>query len=195
MDMKVLMVNGSRREKMCTYTALSEVAGELEAHGIDTEIVFIGKRAVDGHIDELVKETAAKVKEADGFVFGAPVYYASPSGEMVAFMDRLFGTAEADLRFKPAATIASARRGGTTATLDVLDKYIEFCEMPHVTSRYWPMVHGNTPDEVRQDEEGMQVMRVLGRNMAWLLKSIEAGRAAGVEQPQAADKVLTNFIR
>ena len=189
------MVNGSRREKMCTYTALCEVGKELEARGIDTEIVFIGERAVDGQIDELVKEAAAKAKEADGFVFGAPVYYASPSGEMVAFMDRLFGAAEADLRFKPAATVASARRGGTTATLDVLDKYIEFCEMPHVTSRYWTMVHGNTPDEVRQDEEGMQVMRVLGRNMAWLLKSIEAGRAAGVEQPRAVDKVLTNFIR
>lgn len=193
--MKVLMVNGSRREKMCTYTALSEVAKELEARGIDTEIVFIGERAVDGQIDELVKEVAAKAKEADGFVFGAPVYYASPSGEMVAFMDRFFGVAADDLRFKPAATVASARRGGTTATLDVLDKYIEFNEMPHVTSRYWTMVHGNTPDEVRQDEEGMQVMRVLGRNMAWLLKSIEAGRVAGVEQPQAADKVLTNFIR
>lgn len=193
--MKVLMVNGSRREKMCTYTALSEVARELEARGIDTEIVFVGQRAVDGRIDELVKEVAAKAKEADGFVFGAPVYYASPSGEMVAFMDRLFGAAEADLRFKPAAAIASARRGGTTATLDVLDKYIEYCEMPHVTSRYWPMVHGNTPEEVARDEEGMQVMRVLGRNMAWILKSIEAGRAAGVEQPKAVDKVFTSYIR
>ena len=192
--MKVVMVNGSRREKGCTYTALSLVAEELNKAGIDTEIIFIGDRAVNGKINEAVREVAEAVKTADGFVVGSPVYYASPTGEIVAFLDRLFGVAEADLRFKPAAAVTSARRGGTTATLDVLNKYFLFNQMPLVSSRYWNMVHGKNPEDVMKDEEGVQIMQVLGKNMSWMLKSIEAGKNAGVEQPVACEKVFTNFV-
>lgn len=193
--MKVVLVNGSRRENGCTYTALSEIAKVLNESGIDTEIFYIGQRVIGGEMDNVVKEVAAAVKEADGFIVGSPVYYASPSGEVIAFMDRLFGMAEADLRFKPGAAIASARRGGTTATLDVLNKYFLYDQMPLISSRYWNMVHGNTPEEVLKDEEGIQIMHTIGKNMAWILKSIEAGKAAGVEQPEAEQKIFTNFIR
>lgn len=193
--MKVVMINGSRREKGCTYTALNEIAKVLQENGIDSEIFFVGEKAVNGQIAEIVKEVAEAVKTADGIVVGSPVYYASPSGEVIAFMDRLFGAAEADLRFKPAAAIASARRAGTTATLDVLNKYFMYNQMPLVASRYWNMVHGSKPEDVLQDAEGLQIMQTLGKNMAWILKSIEAGKQAGVEQPQAEQKVFTNFIR
>ncbi|WP_416181670.1 flavodoxin family protein [Acidaminococcus timonensis] len=193
--MKVLLLNGSRREKGCTYTALSLVAKELEAAGIDTEIIYIGLNAVNGKLDALVKDVAAKMKEADGLVVGSPVYYASPTGEIQVFLDRFAGVAGADLRHKPAAAIASARRAGTSTTLDVLNKYLMYNEMPVVSSNYWNMVHGNTPEEVLQDKEGVQIMETLGRNMAWLLKSIEAGRKAGVEEPSKPVKVMTNFIR
>ncbi len=193
--MKVLLLNGSRREKGCTYTALSLVAKELEAAGIDTEIIYIGLNAVNGKLDALVKDVAAKMKEADGLVVGSPVYYASPTGEIQVFLDRFAGVAGADLRHKPAAAIASARRAGTSTTLDVLNKYLMYNEMPVVSSNYWNMVHGNTPEEVLQDKEGVQIMETLGRNMAWLLKSIEAGKKAGVEEPPKPVKVMTNFIR
>lgn len=193
--MKVLLLNGSRREKGCTYTALSLVAKELEAAGIDTEIIYIGLNAVNGKLDALVKDVAAKMKEADGLVVGSPVYYASPTGEIQVFLDRFAGVAGADLRHKPAAAIASARRAGTSTTLDVLNKYLMYNEMPVVSSNYWNMVHGNTPEEVLQDKEGVQIMETLGRNMAWLLKSIEAGRKAGVEESAKPVKVMTNFIR
>lgn len=193
--MKVLLLNGSRREKGCTYTALSLVAKELEAAGIDTEIIYIGLNTVNGKLDALVKDVAAKMKEADGLVVGSPVYYASPTGEIQVFLDRFAGVAGADLRHKPAAAIASARRAGTSTTLDVLNKYLMFNEMPVVSSNYWNIVHGNTSEEVLQDKEGVQIMETLGRNMAWLLKSIEAGKKAGVEEPSKPVKVMTNFIR
>lgn len=193
--MKVVMVNGSRRENGCTYTALKEIEKELTAAGIETEIFHVGQKAVNGQINEVVQEVAQAIKSADGFIVGSPVYYASPSGEVIAFLDRLFGVAEADLRFKPGAAIASARRGGTTATLDVLNKYFLYDQMPLISSRYWNIVHGNSPEEVVKDEEGMQIMRTIGKNMAWILKSIEAGKNAGVPQPVAEDKVFTNFIR
>lgn len=193
--MKVLLLNGSRREKGCTYTALSIVAKELEKAGIDTEIVYVGLNAVNGKLDELVKECAAKMKEADGLVVGSPVYYASPTGEIQVFLDRFAGVAGADLRHKPAAAIASARRAGTSTTLDVLNKYLMYNEMPVVSSNYWNMVHGNTPEEVLQDKEGVQIMETLGKNMAWLLKCLEAGKKAGVEEPEKPVKVMTNFIR
>lgn len=193
--MKVLLLNGSRREKGCTYTALSLVAKELEAAGIDTEIIYIGLNTVNGKLDALVKDVAAKMKEADGLVVGSPVYYASPTGEIQVFLDRFAGVAGADLRHKPAAAIASARRAGTSTTLDVLNKYLMYNEMPVVSSNYWNMVHGNTPEEVLRDKEGVQIMETLGRNMAWLLKSIEAGKKAGVEEPSKPVKVMTNFIR
>lgn len=193
--MKVLLLNGSRREKGCTYTALSLVAKELEAAGIDTEIIYIGLNTVNGKLDALVKDVAAKMKEADGLVVGSPVYYASPTGEIQVFLDRFAGVAGADLRHKPAAAIASARRAGTSTTLDVLNKYLMYNEMPVVSSNYWNMVHGNTPEEVLQDKEGVQIMETLGRNMAWLMKSIEAGKKAGVAEPARQAKVMTNFIR
>lgn len=193
--MKVLLFNGSRREKGCTYTALSLIAQELEKAGIDTEIIYIGLNAVNGKLDALVKECAAKMKEADGLVIGSPVYYASPTGEIQVFLDRFAGVAGADLRHKPAAAIASARRAGTSTTLDVLHKYLMYNEMPIVSSNYWNMVHGNTPEEVLQDKEGVQIMETLGKNMAWLLKCLEAGKKAGVEEPAKPVKVMTNFIR
>ena len=193
--MKVLLINGSPHEKGCTYTALSLVAKELEKAGIDTEIIYVGLNAVNGKLDDLVKEAAAKAKEADGFVFGSPVYYASPTGEIQVFLDRFAGVAGADLRHKPAAAIASARRAGTSTTLDVLNKYLMYNEMPVVSSNYWNMVHGNTPEEVLQDKEGVQIMETLGKNMAWLLKCLEAGKKAGVEEPAKPAKVMTNFIR
>ena len=192
--MKVLMLNGSRREKGCTFTALSEIAKVLNESGIETEIMHIGKEAVSGNIDAIVKEIADKMKKSDGLIIGSPVYFASPTGEIIAVLDRLFMTAESDLRMKPPAAVASARRGGTTATLDVLNKYFTYAEMPIVSSRYWNIVHGFTPDDVRADEEGIQIMQILGRNMAWLLKCIEAGKSAGIEQPAAVKKIFTNFI-
>lgn len=193
--MKVVLVNGSRREKGCTFTALEVISKTLNERGVETQIFHVGEKAVNGEMNEVVKEVADAIKGADGFIVGSPVYYASPSGEVVAFLDRLFGVAEADLRFKPAAAIASARRAGTTATLDVLNKYFLYNQMPLVSSRYWSMVHGNKPEEVLQDKEGVQIMETIGKNMAWLLKSIEAGKAAGVPQPEAEQKVFTNFIR
>jgi multimeric flavodoxin WrbA len=193
--MKVLLINGSRKVNGCTYTALTEIAKELTARGIDSEIYNAGNKVLNGEVNEAVKEVAELVKEADGIVVGSPVYYASPSGEIIMFLDRLFGTASADMRLKPAATLASARRGGTTATLDVLNKYFLYNQMPLIASNYWNMVHGNTPEDVMKDEEGVQIMHTLGRNMAWFLESIEAGKKAGVEQPVAETKIYTNFIR
>lgn len=193
--MKVVLVNGSRRENGCTNTALGEIAKILNESGIETELFFIGKKVTDGQINDAVKEVAEAIKTADGFIVGSPVYYASPSGEVISFLDRLFGAAEADLRFKPSAAIASARRGGTTATLDVLNKYFLYNQMPLISSRYWNMVHGNTPEEVLKDEEGIQIMHTIGKNMAWILKSIEAGKKAGVAQPESEPKKFTNFIR
>ena len=193
--MKVVMINGSRREKGCTYTALKEIAKVLEAEGMESQIFHVGVKAVNGEMNDIVKEVAEAVKSADGFIVGSPVYYASPTGEVLAFLDRLFGVAEADLRFKPAAAITSARRAGTTATIDVLNKYFLYDQMPIVSSRYWNMVHGSNPEDVMKDEEGLQIMRTIGTNMAWMLKSIEAGKKSGVKQPEAEDKVFTNFIR
>lgn len=193
--MKVLMINGSRREHGCTYTALHLVAESLKEQGIDSEIVYIGTDSVNGNIDELIRELAPKCAQADGFVFGAPVYYASPSGESQVVLDRLFWAAGKDMKHKPAAVVTSARRAGTTASLDVLAKYPSINEMPIISSCYWTMVHGNSPEDVMKDAEGVYVMQQLGRNMAWILKSIEAGKAAGVPQPEPAQKPATNFIR
>lgn len=193
--MKVLMINGSRREHGCTYTALHLVAESLKEQEIDSEIAYIGTDSVNGNIDELIKELAPKCAQADGFVFGAPVYYASPSGESQVVLDRLFWAAGKDMKHKPAAIVTSARRAGTTASLDVLAKYPSINEMPIISSCYWTMVHGNSPEDVMKDAEGVYVMQQLGRNMAWILKSIEAGKAAGVPQPEPAQKPATNFIR
>lgn len=185
--MKVMLINGSRRAKGCTHTALGLVAEELASVGIDTEEIHVTDA-------DALDRALADFSGCDGLVIGSPVYYASPSGEVEMFLDRFYGGCK-DLAGKPCAVIASARRAGTTATLDALAKYPTISEMPLVSSCYWPMVHGNTSDEVLQDEEGVQIVRQLGRNMAWLLRCIEAGRAAGVERVALSEKVRTNFIR
>jgi len=208
--MKVLLVNGSSHKNGCIYTALSEVAGALEKQGIETEIFHIGTKAISGclgcgvchtkgrcFMDDPVNEFLDKVAESDAFVFGSPVHFASASGNLTSFMDRVFFTDIASKGFnnKPAAAVISARRAGTTATFDQINKYFTMSNMPIVSSQYWNMVHGYTPEDVRRDLEGMQIMRTLGNNMAWLLKSIEAGKVAGVPLPEREEGVYTNFIR
>ena len=188
--MKALLINGSPHEHGCTYTALRELADTLEAEGIETEIIQAGKTAHACNAcasckkthrcvyDDLVNETAPKLAAADALVIGSPVYYASPAGGAISFMDRLFfSTPHIDKTMKVGASVVSCRRGGNTATFDALNKYFTICGMPIASSQYWNMVYGNTPEEVRQDKEGLQTMRTLGRNMAFLMKSIALGKA------------------
>lgn len=207
--MKVLLINGSPHARGCTYTALREVADALEDCGVGTEIADIGSKPIRGCIacgacaktgrcvfnDDCVNALLDKAKEADGLVVGSPVYYASPNGSLIALLDRLFYSGSQSLAHKPAAAVVSARRAGTTAALEVLQKYFTINQMPLVSSTYWPMVHGYTAADVKKDEEGLQIMRNLGRNMAWLLRCIELGRAAGAEPPERRPVVRTNFIR
>ena len=193
--MKVVLINGSRREQGCTYTSLMEISKVLKSEGIYTELFFLGVKVIDGHISELLDKVEEAMKDADGIIIGSPVYFASPTGELISFLDRLFMKANASLKFKPAAAITTARRAGTTATLDVIHKYFLYNQMPIVSSRYWSMAFGNTPEEVVRDEEGMQIMQTVGKNMAWIVKSIAAGKAAGVKQPVAEPRISTNFIR
>ncbi len=206
--MKVLLLNGSPRKDGCTFTALSEVACGLQAEGVQTELLQIGNKPVQDCVacggceqtgrcvfDDCVNEWLEKAETADGFVFGTPVYYAHPSGRVLSVLDRMFYAGGAAFAHKPAAVVASARRAGTTASLDVLMKYLGISEMPVVSSTYWNMVHGNSPEEVRRDLEGMQTMRNIAKNMAWLLRCIEAGRRAGIDAPPTARAVWTNFIR
>lgn len=207
--MKVLLFNGSPRANGCTFTALSEIASVLNAQGIETEILQIGNKPVQDCIgcdgcadkgkcvfsDDSVNEWIDKAKSADGFVFGTPVYYAHPSGRILSAMDRLFYAGGNAFEHKPAAVIASARRAGTTATLDTISKYLGIAEMPVISSTYWNMIHGNTPEQTKQDLEGMQTMRNIGANMAWILKCIEAGKQSGINVPQTEKSAWTNFIR
>ena len=207
--MKVLLINGSPHEKGCTYTALCEVANQLNGQGIETELLHIGEGDVrgcsacggcakTGHCvfeDDKVNEAIDKLTQADGLVLGAPVHYASPAGAMLSFLDRMFFAGSKNFAHKPGACVTSARRAGTTASLDVLSKYMSISQMPLVSAHYWPMVHGGSPEEVRQDAEGMQVMRALGNNMAWLLRCMEAARERGMEPPVPEKRVWTNFIR
>ena len=206
--MKVILANGSPHKNGCTYTALTEIAGVLHKEGIETEIFWVGNKPISGCIackgcfktgkcviDDTVNTFIEKAKEADGFIFGSPVHYAGASGAITSFMDRAFYHKAGVYQGKPAAAIASCRRGGASATFDQLNKYFTICSMPVVSSQYWNMVHGNTPDEVKQDLEGLQTMRTLGRNMAWMLKCIDAGKKAGVDFPKHEEKVATNFIR
>lgn len=208
--MKVLLINGSPRAKGCTYTALREVAKELENEHIETEIFHVGNKPIIGCTacgscsknnsgkcvfnDDTVNIALEKAKEADAFVFGSPVHYAGASGQITSFLDRFFYAGDG-FQYKPGAAIVSCRRGGATAAFEQLNKYFTISNMPIVSSQYWNMVHGNTPEEVKQDLEGMQTMRTLGRNMAWLLKSIQAGREAGISLPQKEPRAVTNFIR
>ena len=210
--MRVLLVNGSPHKEGCTYTALSAVADALAAEGIDPQIFWIGTKALSGCIacktcvqkkvcvfDDKVNEFLNIAGEYDGFVFGTPVHWAAAGGAITSFLDRAF-YADANSggnRFllKPAAGIMSARRAGTTATWDQLNKYFGLMQMPIITSRYWNMVHGATPEQVKQDLEGMQIMRILGKNMAWFLKCKEAGEKAGISLPEQETVSFTNFIR
>ncbi len=212
--MKVLLVNGSPHKNGCTNTALEEIAKTLQEEGTGAEIYHIGIKPIAGcrgcgactklgHCvinDDGVNEFVDRCKDFDGFIFGSPVHYGSAGGAITSFMDRAFFTAFMSGRgevftHKPAAAVASARRSGTTATLDQLNKYFTISEMPVISGRYWNMVHGHTPDEVRQDLEGMQNMRILARNMAWHLKCLEAAHQAGVPMPKQEKIVFTNFIR
>jgi len=207
--MKVLMFNGSPHEKGCTYTALSEVAKTLHEGGVETELIWLGTKPIQGCMacrscaatnkcvfDDIVNEAALRCAGADGFIFGTPVHYAAASGMLTTFMDRLFYTSgKKVMAFKPAAGVVSCRRSGSTATFDQINKYFSICQMPIASSQYWNAVHGHSPEEVMQDLEGMQTMRTLGRNMAWLLQCIEAGKAAGVPLPHQEARANTNFIR
>ncbi len=209
--MKVLLVNGSPKATGCTYTALCEAAKVLEALGIETEIVQVGKTPIQGCIGcggcaksgksrcvfdgDAVNAVIEKAETADGFIVGTPVHYAAASGAITSLMDRVCYAGGSHLRFKPAACVVSCRRGGASAAFDQLNKYFSILNMPIVSANYWNMVHGNTPEEVVKDEEGMQTMRELGRNMAWLLKCLEAGKKNGVPMPETEVKIKTNYIR
>ena len=210
--MKVLLVNGSPNKNGCTNMALEEVANSLGNEGIETEIYWIGKKAISGCIacrkcaelgkcviDDVVNDFVNRAESAEGFIFGSPVHYAAAGGAITSFLDRAFFSAKQSNRdyfyLKPGACVVSARRAGTTAAFDQLIKYFTISEMPVISSRYWNMVHGSNPDEVKKDLEGLQTMRALGRNMAWFLKCREAGKKAGVPLPQREEPVFTNFIR
>ena len=205
--MHVMLINGSPHQHGCTYTALHEVAQTLEEQGVSTEIVWLGTKPIagciacngcaDGHcvFKDQVNDILDRADTIDGLIIGAPVYYAGPAAQLTAFMDRLFFAGSQKFAGKPAAAVVSARRAGTTASLDRLTKYFSINNMPIVSSCYWTMVHGMSAEDVQQDQEGLQIMRTLGRNMAWLLKCIEAGRQAGISFPERESKVYTNFIR
>lgn len=206
--MKVILVNGSPHAKGCTYTALREVEKALNKNGIETEIMQLGTKPIPGciacgscfktgrcFVDDQVNVLLSKVEETDGFVFGSPVHYAAASGALTSFLDRLFYGKGRLFAGKLGAAVVSCRRGGASSGFDQINKYFTICNMPVVSSQYWNQVHGNTPGEVKQDLEGMQTMRTLGNNMAWLLKCIEAGREKGIFIPQNKVPVKTNFIR
>ena len=209
--MKVLLVNGSPHERGCTYVALSEMIKIFDELGIDSELFHIGAKPISGCIacdgcaetgrcvinNDGVNRFLELAREADGFVFGTPVHYAAASGAITSFMDRVFYAGpSADFANKPAASVVTARRGGNTTAFDQLNKYFTIKSMPVVSSQYWNMVYGPSAEQARQDLEGLQTMRTLARNMAWLLRCIEAGRAAGIPEPASEEeRQVTNFIR
>ena len=207
--MKVVLINGSPHRKGNTFIALSEVAGALEKEGVQTEIIQLGIKAVQGCIacnkcaelghcvfqDTLYNQVREALQEADGIVVGSPVYYAGPNGALCALLDRVFYSCSELLAYKAGASVAVCRRGGASATFDRLNKYFTILNMPVVSSQYWNQVHGFTPEDVHKNAEGLQTMRTLGENMAWLLKSIEAGRRFGVTAPQYEPRVRTHFIQ
>lgn len=206
--MKVLLVNGSPKREGCTATALKEIEIVLNKNGVKTEQFWLGNKPIAGCIgcgrclktgkcflEDKVNEFLKKVPSTDGFVFGTPVHFAATSGMLSSFMDRVFYGRRNLFSNKLGAAVVSCRRGGATAALDEINKYFGISNMPIVSSQYWNMVHGNTPEEVKKDEEGMQTMRTLGNNMVWLLKSIEAGKKSGVEIPKHEPIKSTNFIR
>ncbi|WP_088225120.1 flavodoxin family protein [Desulfosporosinus sp. FKB] len=205
--MKVLLINGSPNMKGCTYTALTEVEETLHEAGVDTEIIHVGNKDLRGCMgcrqckkngkcvfNDLVNEAAPKFEECDGIIIGSPVYFASANGTLVSFIDRLFYSVPFDKTMKVGAAVVSARRGGSSATFDVINKYFTISGMPVVSSQYWNSVHGYTPDDVQKDEEGLQTMRTLGKNMAFLIKSISLGKEK-FGLPEKEERKVTNFIR
>lgn len=206
--MKVLLINGSPNRAGCVYTALCEVASTLQANGIDTEILYLGKKPLAGCIacgrcletgycfrDDVVRQIQERLDEFDGLVIGSPVYYSGPTGQLISFLNRLFYATEGRMAGKVGAAVVSCRRGGASATFEQLNQYFTICNMPIVPSQYWNSVHGFTPDDVRKDREGLQTMRVLGQNMAWLLKCIECGRRNGIDKPVYEPRLRTHFIQ
>lgn len=204
--MKVLMLNGSPHAHGCTYTALCEAAKTLNEGSVETEIVHVGHLPAHGCIncqkcsalgkcvfDDIVNELAVKLAESDGLIIGSPVYYASANGTFSALLDRLFYSYSGDLSMKVGAAVVSARRGGCSSTFDQLNKYFTISGMPIASSQYWNSVHGFTPEDVQKDQEGLQVMRALGRNMAFLIKSIALGKAQ-LGLPEKERHVWTHFI-
>ena len=205
---KILLINGSPNQRGCTFTALREIALTLAKEGVESEILWLGKEPIADCIacgkcadsgscvfDDLVNRIADRLDEFDGIVAGSPVYYAGPSGRICAFLDRLFYSNGARMAGKLGAAVVSCRRGGATAAFNRLNKYFMMNNMVVPTSQYWNQVHGNAPEEVRQDREGLQTMRMLARNMAWLLRCIELGRIAGLHAPVPEPRDRTNFIR
>ena len=206
--MKVLLLNGSAKPNGNTALALKEAAKQLEAEGIETELFQIGGGPVrdcvgcgqctpEGCVfaDDGVNEFVKKAKEADSFIFGTPVYYAHPSGRVLSFLDRVFYSSSASFAGKPGAAVAVARRGGTTASFDVMNKYFGISQMPVAGSTYWNIVHGAAPGEAAGDAEGLQTMRNLARSLAWMMKCFQAGREAGIVPPVMERDSRTNFIR
>jgi multimeric flavodoxin WrbA len=205
--MNVLLINGSPKPKGCTYTALCEIEKALHECHIDTTHFHIGRKAIHGCIDcgkcgptgrcafrDVANPCADLMRQADGVIIGSPVYYASANGALCAMLDRVFYSAGADFRHKPAAAIVSCRRGGAGSAFDRLNKYFTISEMPIVSSRYWNAVHGQTPEEVLQDGEGLQIMRTLGKNMAWMLENLNYGKPV-IKPPEREARIATNFIR
>lgn len=206
--MKVVLINGSPRKNGCTFTALSECKNELEKNGVEAEIIHIGTETKGGCLacgycaktgkcvqDDILNKVMDTVTSADGYIFGTPVHYAAASGQLTSFLDRLFYTSSKKMADKPGACVVSCRRGGATAAFDQINKYFTINNMPVVSSQYWNMVHGSKSEDVYKDEEGMQTMRTLAKNMSWLLKCIEAGKKAGIEMPKRENKISTNYIR
>ncbi len=205
--MKVLMINGSPRANGNTNVALREMEKVFAGEGIEVEILHVGNQAIRGCIacgscgktgkcvfDDMVNEAASKFEECDGLVVGSPVYYASANATLVAFLTRLFYSTHFSKTMKVGACVAAARRGGLTATFDELNKFFAIAGMPVASGQYWNGIHGRTPGEAAQDEEGLQMMRTLAKNMAFLMKSIALGKEAyGI--PEREPGVMTNFVR
>lgn len=206
--MKVLLVNGSPNEHGCTFTALSEVADTLHKHGIETEMLYLGKKPVAGCIacmkcfetghcfrDDVVREIQDRLGEFDAIILGSPVYYSNPTGQILSFAQRLFFCKEGEMAGKLGASVVSCRRGGASASFESLNQFFTISNMPVVSSQYWNSVHGFTPDDVRKDEEGLQTMRSLGENMAWMLRCIKEGKKNNMNKPEYESRLRTHFIQ
>lgn len=206
--MKVLLINGSPNKNGCTYTALHEVEKTLNANGVETELLYLGKKPVPGCIacmdcmktghcfqKDKVQDIQMRLEEFDGIIIGSPVYYSAPTGQLVSFLNRLFFATEKRMAGKLGASVVSCRRGGASATFEQLNQYFTISNMPIVSSQYWNSVHGFTTEDVYKDEEGLQTMRVLGQNMVWLLKCIENGKKSGIDKPIYEARLRTHFIQ